>query len=103
VAICHAFDEPFKDYLPLDLLSLLKINRESSVSQAARLKIINTHFSGSEINMQPFLEMSLNVRPHAIAWLAKDMHMYELLRAMPSLLEQFGVDVMRSKKRTRKI
>jgi hypothetical protein len=45
-------------------------------------------FSGYEINMQPFMEMNLSVRPHAIAWMAKDMHLYELLRAMPSLLEQ---------------
>jgi hypothetical protein len=103
VAICHEFDEPFKDFLHNDLLSLLKINRENSVRQAARLKIINTHFTGSEINMQPFVEMNLSVRPHAIAWMAKDMHLYELLRAMPSLLDQFKVDVNRSKKRTRKI
>jgi hypothetical protein len=45
--------------------------------------------------MQPFGEMNLSVRPHAIAsWMAKDMHLYELLRAMPSLLEQFEDDVM---------
>jgi hypothetical protein len=81
--------------LPNDLSSLLRLNRESSVSQAARLKIIKSHFSGYEINMQPFMEMNLNVRPHAIAsWMAKDMQLYELLRAMPSLLEQFEDDVM---------
>jgi hypothetical protein len=97
VAICHEFDEPFKDFLHNDLLSLLKINRENSVRQAARLKIINTHFSGSEINMRPFVEMNLSVRPHAVAWMAKDMHLYQLLRAMPSLLDQFKVDVNRSK------
>jgi hypothetical protein len=76
----------------------LKINRENSVSQAARLKIINTHFSGSEIIMHPFMEMNLSVRPYAIAWMAKDERVYELLRAMPSLLEQFEDDVIRSKK-----
>jgi hypothetical protein len=73
--------------LPNDLSSLLRLNREYSVSEAARLKIFKSHFSGYEINMQPFMEMNLNVRPHAIAWMAKDMHLYELLRAMPSLLE----------------
>ena len=82
--LCH---KSFARPLPNDLLSLFKINRESSVSQAARIKIIKTHFSGSEINMQPFMEMNLSVRPHAIAWMAKDLHLYELLRAMPSLLE----------------
>ena len=82
----------------LPLKSLLQINRENSVKAAARLKIIKKHFSGSEINMQPFMEMNLNVRPHAIAWMAKDMHLYELLRAMPSLLEQFEDDVIGRRK-----
>jgi len=86
--LCH---KSFESSLPNDLLSLLKINRENSVSQAARLKIIKTHFSGSEINMLPFMEMNLSVRPHAIAWMAKDMHSYELLRAMPSLLGQIEI------------
>jgi len=34
-------------FVPEELTSLLRINRENSVSQAARLKIIKTHFSGS--------------------------------------------------------
>ena len=84
----------------LPLKSLLQINRENSVSAAARIKIINTHFSGSEINMQPFMVMSLSVRRHTIAWMAKDMHLYELLRAMPSLLERIDENV-RSTKRLR--
>jgi hypothetical protein len=79
--------ENTKRSLPNDLSSLLRLNRENSVSEAARLKISKTHFSGSEINMQPLMEMDLNVRPHVIAWMAKDMHSYELLRAVPSLLE----------------
>ena len=82
-----------ESHLPADVLSLLRINRENSVSQAARIKIINTHFSGSEINMLPFMEINLNVRPHAVAWMAKDMHVYELLRAMPSLLERIDKNV----------
>jgi Ran GTPase-activating protein (RanGAP) involved in mRNA processing and transport len=81
------YDE-FDKSIGNEVLSLLKINRDRSVSEASRIKIINTHFSGSEINMQPFMEMNLSVRPYAIAWMATDMHMYELLRAMPSLLEQ---------------
>lgn len=37
---------------------------------------------------------------HAIAWMARDMHGYQLLRAMPSLLEQFeGCGNMMSRKR----
>jgi Ran GTPase-activating protein (RanGAP) involved in mRNA processing and transport len=88
--ICHESCDYYEFYRSIGnvVLSLLKINRECSVSEAARLKIINTHFSGSEINMRPFMEMNLSVRPHAIAWMAKDMRVYELLQAMPSLLEQ---------------
>jgi Ran GTPase-activating protein (RanGAP) involved in mRNA processing and transport len=99
--LCYEFDEFDKNPLPFE--SSLKINRENSVSAAARLKIINTHFSGSEINMRPFVEMNLSVRPHAIAWMARDENVYELLRAMPSLLDQFEDSGIRSKKRTRKI
>lgn len=80
--------------LPNDLSSLLKINIENSANQAARLKIIKTHFSGNDINMLPlFMEMNLNVRPHAIACMAKDMHLYQLLRAIPSLLEKVESEV----------
>ena len=63
-------------------------NRENRVTQAARLKIIQVHFSGREINMQPFTEMKmeLSIRPHAIAWMGRDNSLYQFLRAMPSLL-----------------
>ena len=63
-------------------------NREIRVTQAARLKIIQVHFSGREINMQPFTEMKmeLSIRPHAIAWMGRDNSLYQFLRAMPSLL-----------------
>jgi Ran GTPase-activating protein (RanGAP) involved in mRNA processing and transport len=85
--------------LPEDLRSLLLLNRKKNSSRAARLKIVKTHLSGHEINMQPFMDMNLSVRPHAIAWMAKNKrHFYRLLRAMPSLLEQVG-----SKKRSYKL
>jgi hypothetical protein len=53
-----------------------------------RLKITKTHFSGCEINMQPFMNMELSVHPFAIAWMARDNHLHHFLRAMPSLLEK---------------
>jgi hypothetical protein len=55
------------DFLSEELTSLLQINKENNKNQAARLKIIMSH---------------------AIAWMAKDMHVYQFLRAMPSLLEK---------------
>ena len=76
---------------PEDVTFLLKLNLECTESQAARLKIIMAHFSGCEINMQPFMEMDLSVWPHAIAWMAKGGNVYDFLQAAPSLLEKFVV------------
>jgi hypothetical protein len=87
--------------LPEDLMNLLQLNKENSPNEAARLKIINSHFSGHEINMQPFMDMALSVRPSAIAWMGRDVNLYRFLRAMPSLLEAVGGKVS-SKKRARK-
>jgi hypothetical protein len=81
-------EQLLRDFLPEELTSLLQINKENNKNQAARLKIIKTHFSGNSIRMEPLTTMAVNVRPHAIAWMAKDMHVYEFLRAMPSLLEK---------------
>jgi hypothetical protein len=86
--------------LPEDLMNLLRLNKENSPNEAARIKIINTHFSGPEINMQPFMDMALGVRPYAIAWMGRDNNLYRFLRAMPSLLEAVGGKVS-SKKRAR--
>jgi hypothetical protein len=71
------------------LMYLLKVNEENSESKAARLKIIMTHFSGPVICMQPFIDMDLSTRPQAIAWMVRGRRGYQLLRAMPSLLEKF--------------
>jgi hypothetical protein len=50
----------------------MEINRENSESKAALLKIIMTYFSGPEICMQPFIDMDVNIRPQAIAWMVRD-------------------------------
>ena len=47
-----------RDFLPEDLISLLKINRENNESHAARL-IMDVHFGGSDMNMQPFIANGL--------------------------------------------
>jgi hypothetical protein len=78
--------------MPDDLKSLRRMNRENTASQAARLKIIETHFCERNINMQiqPFMDMDPCARHHVIAWMAKDgcSWLYRFLRAMPSLLER---------------
>lgn len=94
--ISDDYDEAF---LPGDLVSLLKLNRENNASQAARLKIIQTHFRGPEINMQPFINLDLSVKPLAIAWMVRDNNGYPLLRALPSLLEMSSGGKAISKKR----
>jgi hypothetical protein len=80
----HILSELSLDYdgsrrpLSIDLAFVLQINRENSVSQAARLKIIKTHFSGSNINATPFTVMELKVLPTAISWMG-DHHPLTLL------------------------
>jgi hypothetical protein len=77
--------------LPIDLASVLQMNRENNVSQAARLKIIKTHFSGSNINTTPFAVMELKVLPTAISWMGQDCGISDLLfafvRSLPSLCD----------------
>ena len=58
--------------LPEEVKTFLRLNKENSKSQAARIKIIKTHLSGCEINMQPFVNMELSIHPHANAWMARD-------------------------------
>ena len=83
--ICDRYS--LNNNVPEDLRFLLQLNEKNTVSQAARLKIIKTHFSGSEINMQSFMNMDVCVRPHAIAWMVRDKNAFHLLRALPMLLE----------------
>ncbi len=95
--------EDSKSLLPIELTSVLQINSENSKSQIARLKIIKTHFSGSDINTLPFTDMELEFLPSAIAWMGRDCShntisdvLFALLRNMPSLCD------MKSKNKKRK-
>jgi len=85
--LCHE-DEYYM--LPTHLSSLLRINKDNSSSQAARIKIIKAHFSGGNINTQVFNHMELNVHPIAIAWIGgskiNDL-MFAFLRSMPSVCD----------------
>ena len=79
--------------LPEEVESLLQINRESSPSQAARLKIIKTHFNGGFVT-QTFVGMDLNVLPHAMAWMGRDGragdvdgHYFRFIKSISSLFE----------------
>ena len=82
-------NEPVDVLLPEDLRSLLQINRNHSTRDAARIKIIKTHFSDSVINVKPFTDMPTKVFPYSIAWMAKDVPgmsvLYQFIRSMPTL------------------
>ncbi|KAL9185059.1 hypothetical protein ACHAXT_002836 [Thalassiosira profunda] len=74
---------------PEDLKTLVEMNRENSESEAARLKIIKTHFEHP-----PFVEMELALLPHALAWMGRgggsgevDGRFWGYLRSMPSLFD----------------
>ena len=54
-----------------ELTSVLRINKENDMNQAARIKIIKAHFSGPVIDTQVFTDMKLNVLPSAIAWMGR--------------------------------
>jgi len=97
--LCHTDDE---SSLPENPLSLLRINREDSHSQAVRIKIIKIHFSGSNINTQIFARLEVNVLPTVIAWMGRDGGsdgigdlLFAFLRSMPLLSDTKSV----SKKR----
>jgi hypothetical protein len=94
------------------LKSLFIINRNYNNSrQAARHKIIMSHFSGSDIDLQPFVTMDRRILPFAIAWMTmreekeaemeteteteewpgrSDGHslLYQFIGSVPTLLEQ---------------
>jgi hypothetical protein len=89
----HVVEElDYEDWsLPAHFSSLLRINKENSPSQAARIKIINAHFfSGSYINTQVFNHMELSVYPIAIAWMGgsktNDL-LFTFLRNVPSVCD----------------
>jgi hypothetical protein len=80
---------PVDVLLPEDLRSLLQINRNHITRDAARIKIIKTHFSDSVINVKPFTDMPTKVFPYSIAWMGRDVPgmsvLYQFIRSMPTL------------------
>jgi hypothetical protein len=64
------------------------------ISQTARLKITKSHFSGSGINTQIFIDMESKVLPSAIAWMGRDGGsdgigdlLFAFLRSLPLLCD----------------
>jgi hypothetical protein len=84
-------------------MSFFRMNRENRKCQAAHIKVIKTHFSGSNIDTQIFTDMESSVLPCAIAWMGQDGGdneisglLFAFIRSMPLLCE------MKNKSRKRK-
>ena len=82
-----------EDDWPEEFESLLQINKEYTPSQAARLKIIKTHFKEG-FSTHPFVDIDLNVLPHAMAWMGRDGrageddgHYFSFIESISSLFE----------------
>lgn len=92
----HTLEEPRSK----ELGSLLDLNWNDNKREVARQKILQFHFTNGD-NIQEFVDMKLNVIPHAVAWMARGgigetwygSHdtghslLYQLVKSMPSLFE----------------
>ena len=81
-------------HLHTDLMSFFKLNQNDNKAEVARQKILQYHFSNGDNNIQDLVDMSLNVIPHAIAWVGRDdtarSLLYRLIHGMPSLFDFRG-------------
>jgi len=96
--------------LPPDLDMLIHLNKHENKRAVAREKILRYHFRHGA-NIQKIHDMELEVMPHAISWLSRDVYwtgrersgltpLYELLRTLSSLFEPKNT-AMTSTKRKR--
>lgn len=78
-------------YLPSDLVSHLRLNRNEDKAEVARQKILRYHFANGVSNVEDFVGMQIKVLPRAISWIGRDVDglslLYNLLQSMPTLLD----------------
>ena len=74
-----------------DVYSYLELNRNDNKAEVSRQKIISYHFSHGNNNMELFLDMELNVLPHAISWMGRNdvgrSLLYRFVSSMPALFD----------------
>ena len=93
-----------EDEMPLELYSLLQLNRNRNKSAVARRKVLNTHFVGSS-SVQKLLDLNFILAewPTLLSWVGKEESelsmMYGLLSNMPSLLRRGPSETDRKRKR----
>ena len=76
------------------LVSLLELNQNDNKQEVARQKLIRYYFSnddGGIIKVEEFVDIELEVLPHAIAWAGRDdtghSLLYKLFQTMPTLFD----------------
>merc|ERR1719253_922357 len=85
-----------RQMLPENVRAILRLNRDNSQSEAARLEVIKAHFQGG-FTTPPFLNMQWTLLPRAIAWMGSqghgggvDEHFFEFFRHTASWLGGVG-------------
>ena len=90
----------YSDEVGEKLCPYLDMNENKDKAEVARQKILQTHFSSSDDDMQEVLDMELEIIPTAVAWIGRPIHigwigknvsglstMFNLLRRLPDLFD----------------
>ena len=90
----HTIQYGYQHEPPDDCENYLQLNMNKNKVEVARQKIMEQHFSGSnlESNVHVFARMPVSVLPTAIEWIGRDNLGYSLMfccvQSIPALLEQ---------------
>ena len=92
--LCDGNSSEHLSDLPSDLIYSLRLNKNNNKNEVVRQKILWSHFQDDnvDINIKEFFHMELKAMPFAITWIGRDdvghPLLYQLVRAMPSLVER---------------
>ena len=93
--------------IPDHIKSLINLNRNTNKVEVTRQKILRYYFlDGGDIRTNEFVDMELNVLPHALSWIGRDMTgislLYRVVQNIPSLFDSDAkAKMMQEKKRKR--
>ena len=93
--------------IPDHIKSLLNLNRNTNKVEVTRQKILRYYFlDGGDIRTNEFVDMELNVLPHALTWIGRDLTgnslLYRVIQNIPSLFDSDAkAKMLREKKRKR--
>ena len=101
----HTIQYGYQHEPPDDCEHYLQLNMNKNKVEVARQKIVEQHFSGSnlESNVHVFARMPVSVLPTAIEWVGRDNLGYSLMfccvQSIPALLEQLPEPGVKRRKR----